>query len=209
MPLSARLASVLAAASVALSALVGCDDWNWRGFLGRSQGALVAAPGMTLDDVQQASTLPLSSIYADPDGSRWATTKEVPLLFDFRLAGTGLVFSRCNYHVLKTGKGGDPVVRSIQLDLVSVGWTERKSSVADLQLQLQRDGWTPHGPAYMWSLSPDQRAMLDGLEATRWSRGGLQLDFFVKRDAYKSNDRDPDDKALWMQEMNFVQTATK
>jgi hypothetical protein len=195
-----RLRACAVAATVAIALGGGCDTFSPRGCVGLSQGTLVVAPGMSIDDAQRKSSLPLSSIWTDQDGARWATTKEVPLLFDARIAGTALHFERCVYHVVETLRGGSAVVHRVQLDRESVGWDEARRQVLSLRNALLHDGWRlPAGEAELGK----EGSLMQGFELGAWRKA----DWFVKvsetRD-FHADDHADDRDVLWQQELTFL-----
>jgi hypothetical protein len=178
-----------------------CEDFSARGFVGLKQGTLVAAPGISIDEVQRRSSLRLSSIWTDPHGARWATTKEVPLLFDARVAGTSLRFDDCVYHVVETLRGGNPIVRRVQLDLRAVAWNDARRELLSTRDALRRDGWQ-----YMSPDHPEfgaEGTLMEGIELGGWQKGQLRVRFYALRDIHSDDHAQPRD-ALWQEELTLL-----
>lgn len=109
--------------------------------LRRSQGVFVADIGMTLDQVQKASTFKMEPP-TDMGGYLFHAEDAV---FEFRLPDSTLRFPQSRYLWLETGRHNDP-----HLVLLDIGITPRKLPLPELenfrhriQSDLLKDGWMP------------------------------------------------------------------
>ncbi len=100
-----------------------------------SRGMLVAAPGLTVADMQRLSSLPVkgSANSAFADGN----------LFDFSVAGTGISFPRCRYYYITTFSNDHGRIENISVGTAQSKMTKVQLAGADADLRdrLAADGW--------------------------------------------------------------------
>jgi len=109
----------------------------------KAKGVLVADIGMTLDQVQQRSSIKLATPFTDPKLGDTYCIGEV--VFDYQLGDSGLRFPKSRYYWLVTGRDGDP-----RLAALNIGITPEKlprqgldTFKQQLQQRLKDDGWIP------------------------------------------------------------------
>lgn len=146
------------------------------------EGTLVAAPGMTVEAVARASSLKLSA------GSRSPLFDRAVLggaaIFDFRVAGTGVVFERCRYYYITTSSRDRRRVEAI-----NVGTSPGAASMASveglnaaLRAKLARDGWLAGYEVY--ATAEDRRlhgGLTHGKKGRLWLKNGIVLDIETNR----------------------------
>ena len=139
-------ALMAAGAAIALpAAFVGGafgDDisgWAASSFAGKSQGVLVAAPGMSLDELVRASTLKLGLEGRKPP--IYVVAAEA--VFDFQVPGSSFRFEHCRYYFMSTFTHDRQRVQGM-----SIGTSPRKVTRAGLDAadaavrqHLVEDGW--------------------------------------------------------------------
>jgi hypothetical protein len=136
--------------------------------IGPSQGMLVAKPGMTFDQMRQASSLPIAAT-----GQRTATGAiESGVVFDFTVAGTGIRFERCRYYFI-SAYTHDPE----RIEAISIGTSAAKMTLAalnqanaDVRGKLANDGWLTGHEEYK---TEDDQTLHGG--ATRGPEGDIWL----------------------------------
>jgi hypothetical protein len=109
--------------------------------VGISEGLLRADVGMTLDEIQKASTLQLAPpIDVALTGSRQTVGKPV---FDFEIVGSAVRFEQCRYYFIETAPKHDPHVRSMNIGASpsKTSRTETDAALALLHKKLEADGW--------------------------------------------------------------------
>jgi hypothetical protein len=161
--------------------------------LGPSQGTLVAAPGMSVEDMQRLSSLKIKgspdSVFADGG------------VFDIMLGDTGFTLSGIRYYFITTASRD----RS-HIDMMSIGTSPRKGPRAELEAanavlraRLAAGGWLAGHEVYR---TEQDRTLHGG--ATRgkagdvWMKGEVVLHILEKR----MDDRKPDearDAGEWIQ----------
>lgn len=162
-----------------------------------SEGTLVAAPGMTLDEVARHSTLKLDIGHVTVSGGA---------VFDFAIAGTGITLPRCRYYFIST----DMHDRS-RIEAVNVGTLPHKVSRAalgradaDLRARLKADGWLTGHEVYR----DEQDRQLhggrtQGPEGALWLKNGMVLDIGARR---MDDEVEGEDKATageWIQTVDL------
>ena len=154
---------------------------QWKPAL-KSEGVLVADIGMTLDEVQQRSSIKLATPVAErTSGEKYCIGETV---FDYQLGNSGLRFPKSRYYWLVTGRNGDS-----RLAALNIGITPEKLPRPDLdrfQQQLQRrlkdDGWVPGHfvwkPKKQTETGPEMTTSGDG---RYWKKGATVLILEEKR----------------------------
>jgi hypothetical protein len=161
--------------------------------LGPSQGTLVAAPGMSVEDMQRLSSLKVKgspdSVFADGG------------VFDITLGDTGFTLPGIRYYYITTSSKD-----RAHIDMMSIGTSSRKSSRAELEAanaalraRLSAAGWLAGHEVYR---TEQDRTLHGG--ASRgpagdvWMKGEVVLHILEKR----MDDRKPDearDAGEWIQ----------
>ena len=161
--------------------------------LASSQGTLVAAPGMDVDDMKRRSSLKIKgaadSVFADGG------------VFDITIGDTGFTFSGCRYYFITTSSRDRQ-----QIDMMSIGTSSRKGSRAELEAanaalraRLAAGGWLAGHEVYR----DEQDRRLHGGAArgpagAMWLKGETVLHILERR----MDDRKPDepsDAGEWIQ----------
>jgi len=153
-------------------------------FTWRSKGTLKVAPGMTFDEVRQASSLVLDKVYHG--GSNDFLTLSSPLSFTFELAGTGLIFEGCRFYSLET-KNPDPKIVDVQIQgRKNLTWNEVKIDLQATEQKLKADGWSPiTGEDGLDSPAKLKQALLGPAPAREvnftWTKGKFNFVFAARR----------------------------
>ncbi len=115
---------------------------QWKPAL-KAKGVLVADIGMTLEEVQQRSSIKLATPVTDQKSGEKYCIGEV--VFDYQLGNSGLRFPKSRYYWLVTGRNGDA-----RLAALNIGITPEKlprqgldTFKQQLQQRLKDDGWIP------------------------------------------------------------------
>jgi hypothetical protein len=189
----------------ALVAFVGCQDLD-KLLVGGSKGTLVAAPGMTFDEVKARSSLKLDGL-ADLGDEKVIALSDAAA-FDFELAGTGIRFERCRYYAL-WNKKPDPGISYILLQATkNVSWAAIKKELLKTQEKLKADGWTPvtledgknAAERLKDSLSEPAPAREIGF---KWKKGDLALVFSARRFPQTITGENPDVGEPYNQELDI------
>lgn len=147
---------------------------------GPSSGTLVARPGMTLAEMVGGSTL-----HIDPERQRtWTGSVPGGAVFDFRIAGTNIVFPHCRYHFVATYTHNPQRIESINIgtspSAVSRAGVESANSV--LRARLAAEGWLTGHEEYR---DDEDRTLHGGLshgpDGTKWLKNGIVLDIGTRR----------------------------
>jgi hypothetical protein len=144
---------------------------------GDSQGTLVAKPGMTVDELVRASSLPMH-----PLPSPAVISDDI--VFDFNVAGTAIRFPRCRYYYITTF-----IHDREHIEGMSIGTAYEKMDLTALaamdlaaRRQLAADGWLAGHEEFR---TPDDQALhggaLRGPEGDLWLKDGIVLDIGRKR----------------------------
>jgi hypothetical protein len=161
--------------------------------LGPSQGKLIAAPGMSVNDMQRLSSLKIKgspdSVFADGG------------VFDITLGDTGLTLSGIRYYYITTSSKD-----RTHIDMMSIGTSSRKGSRAELEAanaalraRLTAGGWLAGHEVYR---DAQDRTLHGGAERgpadAVWMKGDVVLHILEKRtDERKPNEAS--DAGEWIQ----------
>jgi len=106
---------------------------------GRSQGLLVAAPGMTLAELVRGSTVKIDLGGRKPP----IHTVAGDGVFDFQVPGSGLRFERCRYYFLSTDSRDHDRIEGMSIGVSPAKLTRAEIDAADAALtaRLAADGW--------------------------------------------------------------------
>jgi hypothetical protein len=168
-----RLAVALVVAGVAGACTRG-DVAQWRG---RSMGTLVAAPGLSLEDVQRRSTVKLSHIHEGTYGSSG-------VFFDFEVEGQGLRFPGCNLYNVDTREGR---VTTLHVTSVREPWPALTAALTDTAARMQELGWQRRFTLSELGDWRSKEARQVGtsssgtVAAFQWTKGDLLLGFGIAR----------------------------
>ncbi|HLY04136.1 MAG TPA: hypothetical protein VKR31_00155 [Rhizomicrobium sp.] len=169
--------------------------------IGPSSGVLVARPGMLLSDVVRNSTL-----HIDPaNQTSWTGSVAGGAVFDFRIAGTGIVFPRCRYYFFSTYTHEPGRIESINVGTSSatMSRSELDGANATLRGRLGADGWLAGHEEYR---DEEDRALHSGQthgpEGTLWLKDGMVLDIGTRRMDDEVLGEDKASAGRWIQ---FVQ----
>ena len=166
--------------------------------IGASQGMLIAKPGMTLDEMKQASSLAINAV-----GQRTTTGAITSgIVFDFKVAGTDTTFERCRYYFVSTFTNDPQHIQSL-----SIGTSTFKQSHAalnetnaDLRRKLAADGWLAGHEEY--KTEEDQTlhgGATHGPEGDLWLKDGTLLHLEIKRMDDTLPGEDPNTAGEWVQ----------
>jgi hypothetical protein len=168
--------------------------------VGKSEGALVANVGMTLDEVRQRSSIQL------PDAIDSKLTGEHLVIgspvFDFEIAGTAIRFERCRYYWIETGEHGDLHVESMNIGVSTNKLTHAELVAANQRVQqlLEQDGWQAGQYNYK---TPELQALHGGITSSGhgyfWRKGGTLLHLVGKRMDDETPGEDPETAGEWIQ----------
>src|SRR5579885_5988 len=145
------------------------------------QGTLVAAPGMTIEEMLRGSSLKISQgANPMPGQSQYAGGA----IFDFRVAGTGIEFHRCRYYFVTTYTK-DPA----RIEAINVGTSPRKFTRAELgtanaalRARLKADGWlTGHEVYRTGEHQQIHGGRTRGDEGILWLKGDIVLNIEERR----------------------------
>jgi hypothetical protein len=139
------------------------------------QGIVVAAPGMTVDEVVKLSSLKLD---------RGATTIAGGALFDYKIPNTAIDFPRCRYYFMSTYIHDESRVKSINIGTSPSKLTRAQLEAADasLRARLKADGWLTGHEVYRDE--QDQQlhgGKTRGEEGRLWEKNGIVLDIERRR----------------------------
>lgn len=146
------------------------------------QGTLLAAPGMTVDQMIRGSSLKIAHgsnpmVPNQPVYSGGA-------IFNFRVAGTGIEFPRCRYYFVTTYTHDPSRIESINVGTASAKMTRAQLEAANaaLRARLKADGWLTGHEIYR----DEQDRQLHGgktrgEEGKLWLEGDLTLDIEQRR----------------------------
>lgn len=136
-----------------------------------NQGTLVAAIGMTLEEVKAQSTLRLhKGFYQNLEWMResnprnWIVAIEPGEgLFDWKVGGGNLKFHRCAYYWLQTGEHDDP-----KIVYMNMGISPKKLTLPEVQAEMQA--------------TADKFREADWTEAEKfvWTKGNVTARFYAK-----------------------------
>jgi len=147
---------------------------------GASSGTLVARPGMTLAEMVRASTLPI-----DPARqTTWTGSVAGGAVFDFRIAGTNIVFPRCRYYFLATYTHEPQRIESINVGTSSstLSRAELDHANAVLRVNLAADDWLTGHEEYR---TEEDRVLHGGAtrgpDGMKWLKNGIVLDIGTRR----------------------------
>ena len=164
------------------------------------QGTLVAAPGMAVDEMIRGSSLKLNG------GSNPAAAPQARYaggaIFDFKVAGTGIVFPRCRYYFVTTFTKDPTHIESINVGTASAKMTRAQLNAANaaLRTRLKADGWLTGHEVYR----DEQDRQLHGgktrgEEGKLWIKGDTTLDIEERRLDDPKPDEDPATAGEWIQ----------
>jgi hypothetical protein len=174
--------------------------------IGGSQGTLTARPGMTVDELRRASTLKLK----DPPRSDSPVPFAADAVFDFAVAGTGMVFERCRYYFTSTYTR-DPR----RIEAISIGISYQKMPRAALdaadeavRARLAADGWLAGHEEYRSEESQRLHGgKTRGEEGWLWLKGETILHLGVKRMDEPVRGEVPATAGEWIQTLDLRERA--
>jgi hypothetical protein len=136
--------------------------------LGRSQGTLVAAPGMTFAEMARQSSLKIDIAARAPITSAVGAGG----VFDYRIPGSGTVFRNCRYYFVSPYTHQPDRIEAVNVGLSphTVSRAELEHADAALRAQLAADGWLTGHEEYR---DEEDRTLHGG--ATRGPDGKLWL----------------------------------
>lgn len=173
-----------------------------------SQGTLVTAPGLTIRQTIDASSLKLAL------GSKSALFSRAQLggaaIFDFRVAGTGLRLDRCRYYYITT------YLRDrTRIEQVNVGTSPAATSRAGVERldaalrgKLIRDGWLAGFEVYR--TDEDRRlhgGLTHGPQGRLWLKRTIVLDIERNRVDDPVTGEDPATAGRWIQYIDLLKRA--
>jgi hypothetical protein len=140
-----------------------------------SRGTLIAAPGMTVDDVVKRSTLELD---------RGITTIAGGAIFDFKIPGTAIELNGCRYYFMSTYTHDPARIESINIGTSPKKLTraELTAADADLRSRLKADAWLTGHEEYR--TQEDQQlhgGKTRGDEGRIWLKDEIILDIESRR----------------------------
>ncbi|QEX24269.1 hypothetical protein FRZ61_42100 [Hypericibacter adhaerens] len=148
---------------------------------GGSKGVLVAAPGMTTEEIVRQSSLKVN-VLENPSGP--GTPIADGVVFDFQIPGGAITLKGCRYYFISFDSNDRAHVQGI-----SIGTSPDKMSVAeidaldeDLRARLEADGWRAGHEVY----KDEQDRQLhggatQGPDGYTWLKGDTILDIERKR----------------------------
>jgi len=146
------------------------------------QGTLVAAPGMTVEEMVRGSTLTIRQ------GANAALPEEPVYaggaIFNYRVAGTAIEFPRCRYYFISTYTHDHSRIESINIGTASAKMSRAQldAANADLRARLAADGWLTGHEVYR--TEEDQQlhgGRTRGDEGRLWLKGDITLDIGQRR----------------------------
>jgi len=157
------------------------------------QGTVVAAPGMTVDEIVKQSTLKLD---------RGVTTIAGGALFDYRIPNTAIDFPRCRYYFMSTYTRDPSHVESINIGTSPSKLTraQLEAADADLRARLKADGWLTGHEVYRDE--QDQQlhgGKTRGEEGRLWEKNDVVLDIERRRLDDPAPNEDPATAGDWIQ----------
>jgi hypothetical protein len=176
--------------------------------LGKSQGTLAAAPGMTVTEMTQRSTLKIE------EGTVSEALNQRQFagggIFDFEVAGTGLVFQTCRYYFIVTRAADDP-----QIEMMSIGTApdkltreELEAANNDLRGRLKDQGWLTAHHEYA---TEEERQLHGGNGASDqgwiWLKNGTVLHVLNRRLDDAVPGEDPETAGEWIQYVDLWRQA--
>jgi hypothetical protein len=146
------------------------------------QGLLVAAPGMTIDEMIRGSTLKIKreATSAGPGESVYASGA----IFNFRVAGTGIEFPRCRYYFVNTYTDDTAHIEAINIGTASARMTRAQLDAANaaLRSRLKADGWLTGHEVYRDALDRQLHGgRTRGVEGKLWLKNDITLDIEERR----------------------------
>ena len=165
-----------------------------------TQGVLVAAPGMSVAEMIRDSTLKIahSPNAAVPTQTNYAGGA----IFDFRIAGTVVVFPRCRYYFITTYTHDPSRIESINIGTAQAKMTKAALDSADtaLRTRLAHDGWLTGHEVYR--TEEDQvlhGGKTRGDEGALWLKDNTALDIERRRLDDPVAGEDPATAGDWIQ----------
>jgi len=168
---------------------------------GPALGALVARPGMRVDDITAQSSLKLQRA-SNPDVQGSSTIAGGGGIFEFEVAGTGFKFEGCRYYFMSTYTH-DPQ----RIEAISIGTSRAKLARADidkanaeLRARLAADGWLTGREEYR---SDEDRRLhggaMHGKEGWLWLKNDTTLRIMNRRMDDPVAGEDPAIAGEWIQ----------
>ncbi|MGH6664123.1 MAG: hypothetical protein ACREB2_04350 [Pseudolabrys sp.] len=170
--------------------------------LGPSEGILVAAPGMAVDDMQRLSSVKIKgkadSVFAAGG------------VFDIMIGDTGLTLPGCRYYFITTSSADRG-----HIDAMSIGTSSRKGSRAELEAanatlrtRLTAGGWLAGHEVYR---DEQDRTLHGGVSrgpsGAVWRKGETVLHILERRVDDNVKVGDPIDVGEWIQFVDFGRRA--
>jgi hypothetical protein len=126
-----------------------------------------------------------STLKIDPARqTTWTGSVVGGAVFDFRIAGTNIVFPRCRYYFLATYTHDPQRIESINVGTSPAALSRAELDRADLALrqELAADGWLAGHEEYR---SEEDRTLHGGLsrgpDGTMWLKSGIIIDIGTRR----------------------------
>lgn len=189
-----------AAAGSDLSAASGASTEDF----GPSSGMLVAKPGMLLSEMVHASTL-----HIDPARqTTWTGSVAGGAVFDFRIAGTVTIFSRCRYYFVSTYTRDPQRIESVNVGVSpsAMSRAELEAANAALRAKLAADGWLAGHEEYR---DEEDRTLHGGAtrgpEGTKWLKNGIVLNIGERRVDDAAPGEDAATAGRWIQFVDLWQ----
>ena len=175
-PRTAAVARRIAALAL-LAALPACtrgDVARWRG---RSMGTLVAAPGMSLTEVERWSTLSLRPYHPGMYGGSG-------VFFDFEVGGYPLRFAGCDQYNMDVKDGQ---VTDVRVASARETWPALTAALGETAERMRALGWQRRftlAELDDWRRRPARKigtSTSGTVAAFQWTKGDLLLGFGVAR----------------------------
>ena len=173
----------------------------------RSQGLLIATPGMKVEEMFQRSTLAI-----DDGGMR---RRDLPVyaseaVFDYQPADPGLIFSGCRYYYISTYLNDPHRIEAVNIGLSPAKTTLAGVDAADaaLRARLAGAGWTSGREAYRDA--EDQQlhgGRLHGPEGLLWLKDDVVLAIERKRMDDPTPGEDAATAGEWIEYIDLWQRA--
>lgn len=165
---------------------------------GPSSGMLVARPGMLLSEVVRASTLPIDPAHQ----TSWTGSVAGGAVFDFKVAGTALVFPHCRYYFFSTLTHDSQRIESVNIgtSLSTMSRAELEIANAVLRQRFAADGWLTGHEEYR---DEEDRVLHSGQtrgpEGKLWLKDGVVLDIGTRRIDDEVPGEDKETAGRWIQ----------
>jgi hypothetical protein len=174
--------------------LCGCQDLL-EIFIAK-KGSLVAAPGMSFEQVRKGSTLPLPKEYRMSDETTLTNSDIVE--FEFKLAGTEFSASGCKFYSLWE-KNAAPGLYHVQIQVdKNLTWASAKQRFLEIQGRLKSQGWRAVGMG-----EPRLDSAPGYSVGSTWLWKDISLNLTARRFPYAINQEDPNEGAHYEIELDI------